>query len=113
MSPARFCVRCDEQLEEHVNFCPSCGQSARLVLQTPSGAVDDLSALPKPGPFAAISGVLLGLFLAATVVITYVAGVAAVALALGAPLLYGIIAATVLAIGVSAAGLYYWRKRQQ
>lgn len=113
MSPARSCAKCDEQLEEHVNFCPICGHPVRLARETSLGVVDDLSTLPEPGPLGKISGLLLGILLAATVIITYVAGVAAVALAFGAPLLHGMIVATVLAVGAGVAGLYYWRKRQQ
>jgi hypothetical protein len=106
MSHIKACVRCAEPLEENVNFCPICGRPVQFASDEASDSVEEQLTLPNPGPLAKVSGLVLGLFLVAVVVITYVAGVASVALALGAPLLHGMIVATVLAVVAGGIFLY-------
>lgn len=108
MSHIVVCAKCAEPLEDHVNFCPICGRPVQLATDGPSDIDDESLSLPNPGPLAKVSGLVLGVFLVAVVVITYVAGVASVALALGAPLLHGMIVATVLAI--AAAGIFLYMR---
>lgn len=100
----KSCVICGEPLEARYKFCPMCG---RLTALPAPGA--EPGPPPKPNvllEILAIPGMLIGAFLVVVVVITYYAGVASVALMMGAPLIVGIVLATVILFGV--VGLAAW-----
>ena len=103
------CRRCGESLEGRFKFCPMCGM--------PTAVPVEEGPPPKPNVFLeilAIPGMLIGAFLLVVVVITYYAGVASVMLMMGAPLIFGIIVATVILLGAVWLGvMYFLRGRNQ
>jgi hypothetical protein len=107
----KVCSECDEKFNDHILFCGMCGRPLPEPIQV-APAVDGASSGVVMKVLAA-PALVLGAFLGVILLITYYAGFVAAMLSFGLPLAWGIVAATVLPLGVIAALFLYRSSRSR
>ena len=102
----KVCTECGEEFSDRAVFCPICGQE--LVAAAPVAAPVQGKSPSIVLKVLAVPALLFGAFLVVFLLITYYATIVSALLSIGAPVIVGIIMATLLLFGSVGGTVYYF-----